>query len=265
MFIYYNTYILKQQGTTMSAKHVFENVCINFEEILIKPDIKHMLRVVKEQAKTTEAKKRTDIANADKYSDDEGSPKYFGMFVEWYAQEYLNHFGYLYNIANVNMLDVVGGNTEDLGVDGEGVTMTTRKTSTRSTISHTQGGRVYIQVKGTTNHNKEHQANDGSRLPNFATHAMSSAISGAAAYSSRYVLFTTGKGVHYKLKAMWCNLVEVIGIHDIDKLASKNVEFLNRLRDRVGLNKIEYIAPEMDAEAEYNLTQFEEYDNISIF
>ena len=241
----------------MEHKHVFENVCIDFEEILATPDFKHMLRVVQRQAKTTEAKQRTDISNYKDYNADEWSPMYFGMFVEWFAEQYLNFFGYLYNIANVEMLDAVGTAYQDNGVDGMGITLATKKQTSRTVIAHKQGGPVYIQVKGTMNYNKEHMANDGSRLPNFTTNAMSSAIKNGTAYYTRYVLFTTAKGIHYRLKEMWNDMVEVIDIHKIAQLADNNQLFLNAMRIRVGLEPHSFVAPPIDQEAMFNLLESE--------
>lgn len=237
----------------MTHKHVFENVCTDFSDILAQPDFKRMLRVAKQQSKSMEAKLRTDISNYKDYGTDEWSPIYFGMFVEWYAEQYLNFFGHLYNIADVKMFDAVGSTYQDLGVDGMGVTMCDKKATKQSTGSIKQGGPVYIQVKGTLNFNKEHQANDGSRLPNFTTNAMSSAIRNGTAYYSRYVLFTTCLGIHYKLKAMWNDIVEVIDIKKIHQLADHNQIFLNAMRVRVGLEPIELSSPNLDAEASFNL------------
>ena len=236
---------------TTIIDHKFSEICVDFDAILQEPDIRKMIKIVLKQAKTEEAKKRTDLANYKDYNEKEGSPKYFGMFVEWYAQHFLNHFGHVFNIGNVQMAEHAGGTDEDYGIDGMGTTVYTR-TIKGTNRKAEAGAKVYLQVKGTDNHNKEHYANDGSRLPNFTTHAMSSAIKAGTAYKSRYILFTTAKGVYYTLDKMWNGMVEVVAIKEINKLAKGNMVFLNTLRMSVGLPEIEYSVA-MDAEAEYNL------------
>lgn len=239
----------------MTTKHIFENVCIDFNEILKDTDFKRMIRVVAKQSKTTEAKLRTDLGNYKNYGEDENSPMYFGLFAEWYAQEFLNYFGSLpcFNIANVQMYNAVGSSNIDNGVDGDAITMSDKKSNNKSSVAIKQGGKVYIQVKGTLNFSKEHMANDGSRLPNFTTNAMSSAIKNGTAYSTRYILFTTGIGVHYRLKQMWNDMVEIISINEIEQLAKKNVLFLNVLRERVGLEPLPILTASLDAEAAFNI------------
>lgn len=235
-------------------KHIFENICINFEEILQEPNIRKMLKAVQNQAKTEEAKKRTDLTHYKDYGEDEWSPIYFGLFVEWFAEHFLNHFGHLFNVTNVKMNNAEGSAIEDLGVDGVGMTMNKKKHPVAGSIVSQPGNAVYIQVKGTLNFNKEHKANDGSRLPNFATHAMSTAIKNGTAYQTRYILFTTAKGVHYVLEKMWNGLVEVIAIEQIIKLANNNQYFLNILRERVGLTPLEFQMPPIDPEAQYHIS-----------
>lgn len=236
------------------AKHLFENICIDFNEILSDANFKRMLKTVEKQAKTTEAKKRTDIAHYKEYGNDQWSPMYFGMFVEWFCQMYLNYFGYLYNVANVEMMMSEGSSAEDYGVDGIGVSMRKMKHKNIGAIVASEGSPVFIQVKGTMNYNKEYTPNCGARLPNFTTNAMSQAIKQGHAYQARYILFTTGKGVHYTLNKMWNDLVEVISIHDIDKLANNNTLFLNVMRQRVDLEPLPVYTANIDSEAAYHET-----------
>lgn len=234
------------------SKHIFENVCLDFAPILAIPNIKNMLKEVEKQAKTEEAKKRTDFPHYKDYGQDEWSPVYFGLFVEWFAEQFLNHFGHVYNIFNVHMMNVEGDVSEDLGVDGMGLTMNDKDVR-GSAVKAPRHGDVYIQVKGTLNFQKKHTPNDGSRLPNFTTNAMSSAIISGKAYQSRYILFTTADGIHYTLKKMWNGMVEVIGIDQIQKLVNNNIQFLNILRTKVGLPELDIPLLSMDPEAVYNI------------
>lgn len=230
---------------------VFQNYCLDWEYVLSDGNIDAMQKRVIEQARTEEAKRRVDLANyKEAYDADDFAPMYFGSFVEWYAQQFLNHFGHVWHLHTVNMLDSVGGSQSDLGVDGEA--HTTKDYSTkRNLVAPKMNSKVYIQVKGCMNPTKVHSANDGTRLPNFMTNAMSQAIANGEAYQARYVLFTTGEKIHHTLDQMANGLMEVIGIKRIRKLTKGNIHFLNVLREAAGLNALE-IPPQLDAEAIQN-------------
>ena len=236
----------------MTTKHIFENVCLDFSPILAEPSIRKMLTVVKKQAKTEEAKRRTDFAHYKEYGDDEWSPTYFGLFVEWFAEHYLNHFGHKYNIHRVQMLNHEESSEQDWGVDGVGFTMKERKHSNIRSIFSKSGSPVYIQVKGTLNSQKEFKANDGSRLTNFISHAVTSAIVEGQAYQARCILFTTGKGIYYTLDKMTNGIIEVISINQIKKMTDGNVQFLDVLRKQVGIEPYPMSPGTLDPEAEYH-------------
>jgi hypothetical protein len=82
---------------------------------------------------------------------------------------------------------------------------------------------------------------------------MSSAIRDGHAYTARYVLFTSGKGLHYKLDNNSNGMLEVIGFNEISKLIDGNVAFLNKLRVMVGLKQRPLPDPPLDAEAQFNV------------
>lgn len=235
---------------------VFQNYCLDWEDILSDSNIDNMQKRVVEQARTEEAKRRVDLANyKEAYEEDDFAPMYFGSFVEWYAQHFLNHFGYNWDLHSVNMLDCEGGTQSDLGVDGEAMT-TKARPNKKSLIAPRANSKVYIQVKGCLNPTKVHKANDGTRLPNFMTNAMSQAITNGEAYQARYVLFTTGDSIHYTLDQMSNGLMEVINIKKIRKLTKGNVHFLNILREAAGLKALD-IPPQMDEEAIRNSKNLE--------
>jgi hypothetical protein len=209
-----------------------------------------MLKVVEKQSTTAEAKMRVDFSHYKDYEEGSWSPVYFGMFVEWLAQYWLNHFGSLdeWNIHGVNMVSSVGSSDEDYGVDGTGCSIREKKYPKTGRIA-VANAPVYIQVKGTLNKSREYKPNDGSRLPNFGMNAMATAIIAGQALRSRYILFTTGKGLHYSMEKMSCNLIEVINYKDISKAMDNNTVFLNVLRISVGLNELSTVSNTMDAEA----------------
>ena len=230
--------------------HVFVNHCINFEEILQETTLSDMLAVVAKQAKTEEAKMRVDFANYKDYGTDQWCPAYFGMFVEWLAQYWLNHYGPMnHNIHGVDMNNSVGELDEDYGTDGEGFTL--KRKRLKSTGREAEpNSKIYIQVKGTLNRTKEYRPNDGSRLPNFGMNAMSASIVEGVSYQARYVVFTTGKGLHYSMEKMCHKLIEVIAYNDI-KIMDNDTVFLNVLRSAAGLSLLPVAAHKMDAEAEF--------------
>jgi hypothetical protein len=101
--------------------HVFKNHCLDFDALLQKADISHMLKVCFNQSKDPEAKRRMDVRSykdVDATNDTEWSPAYFGMFGEWLAQHFFEHYGHIYNIHGVVMTDSEGSTEEDYGIDG---------------------------------------------------------------------------------------------------------------------------------------------------
>lgn len=239
------------------AKHTFENRCIDFEPLLAKTSLAGILKVAKKQAHTKEAHERTDptYKTADDYTDAEPGfcPAYYGEFTEWFAAHFLNHYGFRFNMHGVEMIDSVGSVEEDLGTDGRGLTIKDQRHASISAITHTPGSTVHIQVKGSLNPTKEHKANDGSRLPNFIMNAVTNSIVAGHAYQDRYVLFTTGAGIHYVLEKMSNNILEVINYKKIKKLMDGDTVFLNVMRKSVGLDPLPYEPLKMDAEAQWNV------------
>jgi hypothetical protein len=241
----------------MIPKHVFTNHCVNLDELLQAADLDQMIKIVDRQGKSELAKMRVDFAKYKDYEKDKSSSVYFGMFVEWLAGHFLDYFGHMYNVEGVKMHDVEGSSVRDLGVDGVARTMKEAKGNEfiKTRRKPVQGSPVYIQVKGTHNRSKMFQANDGTRLPNFLTHAQMLAMKAQKSYQARYILFTTGAGVHYTLNEMSGDLIEVVPYKEIKHRVDNNVVFLNRMRLEVGLpelpmndSPVDYGAPVFTAE-----------------
>jgi len=214
---------------------IFQNICIDFKPILQETTLKNMMKVVKEQAKTPEAKKRVDVGNYKDYDTDAWNPMYVGLYVEWLCENFLNYFGQQFNIGQVRMIASEYSAEKDLGTDGYGISLMKQRTAGTRTIEVKPGDKVFIQVKGTFNSAKVFTANDGARIPNFGMHAFSSAIKQGLAYSSRYVLFTTGDKIGYVLNDMSNGMIEVINYKKISKLMDDNIFFINAMREKVGL------------------------------
>lgn len=235
----------------MTKKHVFTNYCTDWESILSTAEFDHMLDTAHKQSFTEEAKKRVDFANYKDYGADESCPAYFGMFLEWFCGHFLNYFGNQWDIECTEMLDVEDSSAQDCGVDGTALTVRKLRNSKYIATGREpqQGSRVYIQVKATKNRAKMFSPNDGSRLPNFMTHAQARAMTEKQAYQARYLLFTSGKGIDYKLENMSCNLMEVINGADLKSNVKNNITFLNILRTSVGLQELPklVVPPDQDA------------------
>ncbi len=227
--------------------HSFNLRCIDFAAILRHTTLDDMLKEVHEQSKSEEAKIRVDVANYKDYGTDQWCPLYFGMFSEWLACHFLNHYGRLWNVQSITMTDSVGSTHEDYGIDGMGFSIDRKedKASGRIIVPNSP---VYLQVKGTLNPRKEYSPNDGSRLPNFGCNAMATALKTGYAYQSRFLLFTTGKGISYTLDKMFMGLIEVIARKQISKLMDNNAVFLNQMRVSVGLPPVPIASSAPDSE-----------------
>lgn len=227
--------------------HIFKYRCVDWEEILSQPTLNKMLKTAHKQSKRLDAKQAVDFVNADRYEISEECPVYFGMFVEWFAEIYLNYYGDRYNVHNVKMADAEEEFVEDYGIDGEALSIYEQDIAAGREAK--PNAPVYIQVKGTLNSKKIYYANDGSRITNFGTTAMIRAVAERRAYQTRLILFTTGAGVYYTLKdKMFAGFLEVIAYQDIKPRVDNNLIFLNHMRESVGLSPLPYVLPEKDDE-----------------
>ena len=216
-------------------KHTFENRCLDFSELLEVMNLTHMVKVAHRQSQDQEAKRRYDPIKYKEYETKAMCPAYFGAWGEWFCQMYLAFYGDFYNITNIKMIDAVDSTEKDLGIDGIAKSMRKGTSPDYAGRRVDVGSPVFIQVKTTLNPLHEYQANDGSRLTNFIAHAATRAIQEGRAYQARYILFTTGKSIGYTLNAMTNNVFEVINFNAIVKRAKGNNDFLNFMRERVGL------------------------------
>lgn len=234
------------------TKHIFENMCIDFAPLLASPSISKMLKAAEKQAKTTEAKKRADFANYKDYEPGQWSPMYFGMFFEWFAAQYLSYFGHFYNLHCVVPLQQEGSAVEDLGTDimSKSIADRSRNKTARCVRAGAPG---FVQAKGVLDPTKELMTNDGSRISNFVMNALSTAVTQGHAYTARFILITTAKGIHYKLNKASNGVIEVIGFAEINKHTKNNIDFLNVLREKVGLPALPVAEPPLDVEAAYNM------------
>lgn len=174
------------------------------------------------------------------------SPEYFGAAVEFLAECFFEEFGARFDLEFDFSVEDYDSADVDKGIDHYAKSIRQKRIlPTRETRF---GSPVYIQTKGTLNPRKEFKTNDGARLPNFFMAAQAEAMNEGYAYQARYVLFTTGKGLHYKLNENSGKICEVINYNTIRKYVDGNVEFWNTMRRKMSISEQSYKV-EIDVEA----------------
>lgn len=190
------------------------------------------------------------ILNDPTYKGKQWSAHYFGGAIEVLAETFFEVFGAKYNIQNFKSTDDFDDPMEDTGVDHFAESIFQQRCGNTRVAQALSP--VYIQTKGTVNPRKEFTSNDGARLPNFFMNAQARAIASGHAYTARYILFTTAKGLHYRLKANSGDMCEIINYNAIRKLTDSNVSFWNKMREKMNVETQE-VPSSMDPEAAYNV------------
>jgi hypothetical protein len=238
----------------MKLQHNFKSMCVDWSLLLAKPELKSFLHAAHAQGLTPEAQAIVEPYKDYDHNDPKSaSPMYFGLAVELLCEAYLRYFGRNYNLQSVEMCDRAGVVNEDLGTDGMAKTVKEKRLSDNRRVQ--SGSDIFIQVKGTLNPTKIYTANDGARLPNFGMNAMSAAITRDQAYQARYIVFTTGGGLHYTFEKMCHGLIELIAYRDINKMTKDNYDFWNEWREAVGLEPLAIPTPPADEDAAFNRSQ----------
>lgn len=171
------------------------------------------------------------------------SPRYFGAGVEAFAETFFEQHGYEYNMQAYRSQDSVDEDLEDTGYDAIACTAKEKKYNFEIKKISKPGNHIYIQVKGTLNPNKEFMTNDGSRIMNFYGNAQGKARKMGEAYTARFMLFTTGKGLHHKLEKNTQSEIEVINYNMISKKIDNNPFFWNAFFSKLGLSEIPVAYP----------------------
>jgi hypothetical protein len=169
------------------------------------------------------------------------APRYYGAGIEALAETYFEIFGPKYHIGYYKSADNNEQEIKDIGIDGYAVTSRQMKSQRSSRIRkvHKVNDPVYVQIKGPLRYDRLFTTNDGSRIPNFMMAAQSTAINVGSAYSARYVLFTTGGGLHYELDANCMNQIEVFDNKKISKDIKGNLQFWNHFYEKIGLDPMQ--------------------------
>ena len=232
--------------------HIFGQLSIGTTDLLREADLHKYVMAAKRIATTPEAIKAFEVGNYKNYQSLSGkkvidwSPHYFGAAIEFLAECFFEMFGAEYNLYDIKSVDDVDAKENDTGVDHYAKTIN-RKMSKDKLRESRPGSMVFIQTKGTTRRDKVYTTNDGSRLPNFYMNAQSQAIARGQAYQARYILFTTGKGLHYTLDKNSGNKTEIVNFNKIAKRINNNELFFNLMRKKCGLPEVDLKV--MDVEA----------------
>lgn len=232
-------------------KHSFFKYCINPDDFNTVTTLKQFLQVLKKQSNDEQAKVpyREDLKSNQNEEDDLKTikaPRYFGAGVESLAETFFEVFGMSdYNLGNYISQDTIKEDLEDTGYDAVAVTAKQKTYGKKLRKICGPGAPIWIQIKGSLNPTKEHTTNDGSRIMNFFANAQVNARMLGVADSMRCILFTTAKGLHYKLDDNTLGDIEVVGYKKISKQIDDNILFWNEFRNKIGLPLLD-IKPTQD-------------------
>ena len=225
--------------------HSFKTYCINPSDLLAKPKLDNYLKILKVQANDPAAL----IPYHDKIPDENQqiqAPRYFGAGGEFLAHCFFEFFGNDYNLFDVESIDNVDRELNDGGIDIEAKTIKEKIYKQQCHTKAIANSPVYIQVKTTTNRMREFMTNDGSNIMNFYGHAQGVARQSGHSFYARYILFTTGKGLHWKLDSNTQHMIIVINYNEIKRKIDDNEVFFNYMRDKFGLPGIKVVLCKKD-------------------
>lgn len=215
--------------------HSFKNFCIDPASLVVKENLSSFVKALLVQSNTPAAliPYHDTVPEVDDENRVIGAPRYFGAGGEFLSETFFEIFAQEYNVTNLIAIDDEEKEAKDRGVDLTARTIKGKVYKDTGCAARANSP-VYIQVKTVLNPNKEHYTNDGSRIMNFFGHAQACARNEGASYTARYILFTTGKGLHYRLKENTCGMIQVVNFKEISDKIKNNRVFWNRLREKLG-------------------------------
>ena len=228
--------------------HSFHKYVVDAKALVKTNTLRGFNRELARQSNTDEAVAKYQVLNGkpeEDYSQFK-SPLYYGGGVEFLAESYFSFFGSAYNLTDIKSVDDWDHPERDRGSDHKAVSLKRQKYKVPNIITE-PASPVRIQTKGTLNPLKEHKTNDGSRIMNFVGSALAEACKSGSAYQTRLILFTLGKGLHYRLEENTYRKIEVVHNKEIAKKIDNNPFFWNHVRERFGLPKAK-IYPTKDPE-----------------
>jgi len=216
--------------------HSFTKFCINPEALVKKQIMKGFVTALGKQANTDEAAYKYNQSAFTTDEDYKGykSPRYFGAGWEFFRHVYMDVFGSEYNLYGVTSNDDWDNPLPDIGWDGSAFSRKTKFYKPLE-IQTEPGSPVYFQDKATENWIKEYMTNDGSHIMNYLGSAQANARRRKASYQARYFLFTSGKGLHYKLEENTSKIITLLNGSHISRKCDGDQVFWNELRRHLGL------------------------------
>ena len=229
--------------------HSFGKFCFDKDSLVTKETLKGFMDALLKQSNKDEAL----IPYHDQLpEEDDGkpikAPRYFGAGGEFLSECFFEVYGSDYNLTGIVSYDDEEIARTDGGVDQEARSRKEKIYTTRLNTKAIPNSPIYIQVKTAVNPTKEFTTNDGSRIMNFFGHAQGLARAQGASYNERYILFTTGKALHWVLKRNTFDMIEVINFKDIKKRVDGDRVFWNRMREKFGLPGLDLPPAPMDPE-----------------
>ena len=214
-------------------QHRFRKYCIDGSQLVAGKTLRYYVKELAKQAKTQQSVEIYGGTNREKYLSDPEyrknsylSPIYFGEGGEFLRHCYFEFFGHKYNLEAVWSLNTDhGAIADDLGWDGGAVSIVSSVDATG--VETNKGAPVYFQDKTTERFGHLHSINDGSRLMNFFGSAALHAIASGQAEISRFIVWTSGKGLNKALYTRTHGRVEVVGNDRISEDTDGNTTFWN--------------------------------------
>lgn len=209
-----------------SNRHRFPQHCVDSDALTKGRTIEAYVHALASQADDERASHAylRDIRGTD-VSEHRGcyaSPEYFGDGGEFLRHCFFDFFGSHFCLEDVWSVNADSGILDkDRGWDGGAVT-------SQSSSKHAwagEGDPVYIQDKTTEDFSRTYMTNDNSRIMNFVGAAAVDAIVKEHAQRSRFIVWTTGTGLHPVLDQNIGGRVEVVGYGKITQLANNCEDF----------------------------------------
>ena len=243
--------------------HSFYQFVVDAEALVKSQTLKGFNKELARQSNKDEAVQRYQVLPRQQVVEDEysqfKSPLYYGAGVEFLSHNYFDFFRTDYNLVQMVSMDDWDNPQRDRGADHKNMSMKKQHYKKQGVIS-APGSPVSIQTKGTLNPVKEHMTNDGSRIPNWISYALSEACANGYAYQTRLILFTLGKGIHYVLDNNSHKRIEVVNNKEIARKIDNNPFFWNEMRKSFGLPTLDISHP-MDPEGSAVKMELDALDN----
>lgn len=234
------------------------------DELLLETTLRGYVKKANAIAKRQDAIAKFEVGSykdINELKDIKWSPKYFGGAIEFLCENFFIQYGERFGVYDFESVGDFDSNEIDSGVDHRGKNNLAKKLGGMRECH--PGSDVYIQTKGTANSAKKFMTNDGSRIMNFYGNAQGQALMRGQAYQARYILFTTGSGLHYRLEQSTFGMIEVINFKVISNHIDGRTVFFDNIRERVGLPKVWLAKHPMDIDAQKNALSLTESIDIS--